>query len=457
MSSPYMQAFGSYFIRMRASWLAVLIVIGGLAGIIGTLAAPNAMLHGGSSPFLLGLGFVGWPMWLQFRQQLADPRRTVMPGFLTPHLTAFITLALSLAVAWPLAVTFEAGLGSVGLLAAALLFFAFLGWFMLTLSQPLVIAGAVGWFWFIIEADSDPLRDFLTGKHETIAVGLLIAALIAVVETVVRFCRMREDDPFYARNILTDSARLRPRATGEINQRWQTEMARGLHNWGRPQRLVMPASGRLWARARAWSSLHGGLTGPMLVGTLLLLSRALMSRFPPPMVPMGQGILMVWVLIMPTLAVSAMWQQMWRFLEGEFLRPIERAAFFKEIGLAMMINVAQWWSILAAAMIADELLIGAGLAGVVRLAALLSATLAGQVFGFGVAIWLMRYRSPVLVAILLMIPLTTASGAFTLFDIGRKQSTDFHRTVLVAMFALGGLGILITRDAWRRWLKTELG
>jgi hypothetical protein len=84
----------------------------------------------------------------------------------------------------------------------------------------------------------------------------------------------------------------------------------------------------------------------------------------------------------------------------------------------------------------------------------LVVSLALQVALYGVQVWMMRFRSRPL------LPAACMTAVGLLICLPAFHESDFARNEmnwLLIAFLLLGSGALLTRDAYHRWLVTELG
>src|ERR1700722_4587013 len=145
MSNAYTLICRTYIRRIFASWPICICVLANLPTLIAVMIAPRAMRHGAMQCYVMPTGFIGYLIWLHFREQITNQRRFILPGFLRPHLLAFLTFALFLFVAAPVEMIWLGGFASLGLLAIGMAFFAALGWCLVTLSVFLFAMVWIAW------------------------------------------------------------------------------------------------------------------------------------------------------------------------------------------------------------------------------------------------------------------------------------------------------------------------
>ena len=121
---------------------------------------------------------------LHMRQQFADSRSHLMPGFRRVHATVATVVILIVAVLLPAAVSWLVGLRSAGLVAVVLLLLSAVLWLVLLaparLSVLLAVSLGIGYVASFTEPVSATLVQFVQGGFEPLAVALLIAGVVTV-------------------------------------------------------------------------------------------------------------------------------------------------------------------------------------------------------------------------------------------------------------------------------------
>jgi hypothetical protein len=220
---------------------------------------------------------------------------------------------------------------------------------------------------------------------------------------------------------------------------------------GHSSRIAVPPGGGLWPRASAWSHL-GGADLRVVVFLPVVIFIAQWCLWP----LSARDSLLFWfsvMLVAPSLTLMV-WPRLWLPLALDSLRPLDRAGFLAEIGLAIAINIGRTWLLLAAGWLAGLFLLGDGPVDFPALAAALAASVGVQIFIFGVGVWLLRYRRRAGALAAPVIPLLMMMAVLIGYT---HHPNRVWSVALGAGIVLAIAGLLIARDAWRRWLVTELG
>jgi hypothetical protein len=161
-------------------------------------------------------------------------------------------------------------------------------------------------------------------------------------------------------------------------------------------------------------------------------------------------------LIMPAIFTMTTWAQRWDLLASESLRPaISRARFVREQGAAMALDLAVVWASITVGLFATALIYRPAWLFTSTVAAILFRSAAAQVWIFSIGVWTLRHRTwrwlgfVSFVGALLLVSIVTGRA----FD-GPKGTLNPPSPLVSAAFLVAG--VIITLDAHRRWLKTDL-
>jgi hypothetical protein len=140
------------------------------------------------------------------------------------------------------------------------------------------------------------------------------------------------------------------------------------------------------------------------------------------------------------------------YLEAESLRPITRREFIRELGAAMAIDFILYWAIVAFAGLLCTFLLHR--ASLFHLLLSLSVSILIQIAAFGLMAWFMRQRLSgafALAALILLPPAGLALG------LSAADEPAWNAIGLCVAILVSLRGIVVARDAYRRWMITEWG
>ena len=219
------------------------------------------------------------------------------------------------------------------------------------------------------------------------------------------------------------------------------------------------ASASRWSRVRRWQAgMMAGWLAVFFSLTFILVLAAIWSialiwvskkqDFPIPV-----AMVFVFASIMPPgLGVGILRLRRGALLPRETLLCIDRPTYLKQVGaaaaisqlemwLCSVVGVLIWWWLAAYEVFSPK----------VVLALAFSALL--QPWFFGVGVWFVRFRSPLplVAAYIVFVQVTVISTMATTF--GPARAAQPVVLSVAAIFAI--LGLILTWDAYRRWLVTD--
>ena len=461
MSSSYTEICRTYLRRPLTSWPVGICVVANLPDVIATMIAPGMVRQANPECYGLSTGMLGYLLWLHFREQMTEQRRFILAGYVRPQVMAFATYAMLLFMAMPLEMIWWGGFHSVGLLATSLTFFALTGWAVVELSTILFFAGWTIWMAIMWGFTGDAFVRFVTGGFERQADILLAASLIAGIGAVARLCFLTEESRAFRRRVTIDTRNLlRPRMTGEDNARWTERRNAGVYRiLGNP--TAHPDAG-LWRRAWAWSTLGAG--GPILLPLMMPLLVAMFHWAPGLHMQVVSSSMLIALFICLCMisgaGIAPRWMQAWRHLEMAIVYPLRREELLKQIGLAIAINFVEVYATLAAMLIAMMWWVFPMPWDWASILAAMLAAAAFQFFGYATCVWMLRLRSPgwfffgggiaggaIFLVTFVMYQLVGETGHFS----------DWMTLAVIFAVLVSIAAAAMIRDAWNRWLTTELG
>ncbi len=403
------------------------------------------------------------------KQQIADARAALTPGFRGPHMVVAIAFSVMAIVVMPLLsyrafaspMPLPSLLGLTSAVALASAGFASLAYFQ---SVTSVIVNMLGASLFMLPLVREVALHMLFRPDPLVdgeAMGIVVITLATGILGWIfyRLAVLREDMPEYARVLghraswSQGDARVRPQTDPpSLMARLQRAAAdrrlRAMHN-------VFAAP--IVRRVRHWklSAEMGGtkwLPAALVAGFLTVLPLLTGEASE----PQGNGhavVAMAAVLsvLMPVLCITATWMVRRRSMGYELTRPASRQQFVREFGLTIATDLAEWWMWLTLAATVPVLVWGPPLRWP-EVTAMLVLSAAEQTLAFGILVSILRVRSPrasdgsiIMSIIAVILPIMVTAG------IPRTPVA----TLAIAL-GVAALGTALTYDAYRRWCEADL-
>jgi hypothetical protein len=461
--NPYAQVALTYLRRPFSSVISFLAVLGfffmGVVSMIqialmqrkpyGDQQTPfNAMFWSGTGSFFATLA-------VHIKDQFTDPRAHLTPTFRRAHLTVAGGAFFIFAVLLPGTATCLAGVHSIGLLAVSVLLYGAAFWLVMSPNSSINWLLALSMFALLTKQGNGTLMQLCIGQFEPQAYALLVLGAFAIFNGVKKLLSLDEDMPEYL--LMTTVGRKRMAhyqrepvsafVPAKITERYnENQMAKLAGH-------VRRAAVSRWSRVCRWQV--GMVTGsPILFMGLIFFFIFDLSTLMVEQKNVSFLFIAMFISFMPALVMGGnLFQKRIRTLQYELSLPVDRATYLKQMGLAAALNQFQLWGVMSVLMYLYLQIISAQLVSLSFVYIFIYSTLY-QVWMFGMVVWLLRLRSLILAILgyvlsnyLVLIPL----GAM---EKGPMASWRNVMLLVPALFAV--FGLLLTWDAYRRWLKTDI-
>jgi hypothetical protein len=390
-------------------------------------------------------------------QQFADSRARLMPGFGRAHATIAAVAALAIGVLLPAMFTWIAGYRSVGLVAVAMVLLGTIFW--QNLSQAAWIQRLLGVAWgaaIISAVEKDAVQRFVLGQSELMAMGLLAFGIVITLLGAVRLLRLNEDMPTY-RRVVQWLRKAASETTGETSTD-ESERPSRLSEWVADRQMASltrharQASVSRWSQICRWQvgMISGWQVWPwILVMVPLFLLRAGFDK--------AQLVLVLLLLVLLPATVNLFTlAPRTHAMRHELCMPVARKTYLWQLGAAAALSHLQLWLRISAAAVLCWVLAAGWRPAYADIARVLAFAGLFQVWFFGVGVWWAApyYFCSMLGAVTRIIIIVThflIPFAWIPLEETGWQSFQLPVAVLFAIF-----GVLLTYDAYRRWLVADV-
>jgi len=452
MSNPYAQVALTYVHHARSSARIGYLIAGGISAAFVFFVMIMAALEGDGSGnhqvffwwLLMPFAFIYGIFAVHVREQFANSRARLTPDFCRVHAAIAGVAALFCAVLLPAAFAWPIGWHPVGFAAITLLLFDAVFWGLLS---PLGLWPAlIGWLLLQTELGRGCVQQLVSGHFEYQAVGILAVGVVMVLLGGIRLIRLNEDMPEY-RWLKVIGPQL---TRHSIMQR--LTLAAEDKRMARLTRHAQRASVSRWSRVCRWQA--GMFTGwsaiyfclAMLIGVSL--AAWITNKAPTHWI----AVMALFGPVVPGGLVCAALSRRRELLPREFLMGVDRASYLKQVGMAAALSQLQMWlgmttvSVLWWCCVVQQPLS-------VTVANVLAFSALSQISFFGLNVWLLRFRSPIALFLGWMVFFPVVAGATIGIELGPASSEWPIVLLLAAIFAV--LGLVLTWDAYRRWLVAD--
>ncbi len=464
-NNPYCQVALTYLRRPFSSWktgASWIFVLGSLVPML-FVSGRCGNHQNFAMQQLMPFGVLFFLLTIHVKEQFTDPRAHVMPDFRRVHGVIATAFALVFAVVFPALFTWWVGWHSIGFVAVAILAFSAILWSLLFLS---------GWFsWLVLilifgastETGRAMVQQLVTGDCEPAAAGVLALGTAMAIWGGMRLFGLREEMPEY-RWINWEQAGNRPQFIGMKDA--QDPISRRLQNWVSDHQIAIlvrhagRASVSRWSaicRWRAGMAYGWGLVMWVLAALIYVQSFSLwvpLDRPVSPHSPSPDLMMVAFALVFIPLGATMGVLTKAKSLGFELMLPVDRKTYFRQLGLAAISSLFLLWATVSATLLVWWMTLGpqpVPYATLFRAAAFAAVV---QVLLFGVFAWFLRYRSQWAIILVMMILFPAAIVPMSTFI---TRPWEISPMVVGIGVALVLVGVLITWDAYRRWLRADFG
>ncbi|MBN1909501.1 MAG: hypothetical protein JW818_07175 [Pirellulales bacterium] len=470
MPNAYKQVALTYLRRPFSSWIGVCMFIGALGMIPMGIVC---LLEGGRGrppapaffPVVMLFLFLYWSLAMHMKDQFADSRARLTPGFRRVHVVVAGTAILVCVVLLPGVVALAGGLRSVGLVALSVLFFDAVLWQVVSNSSWIALVLLAGW----AGAMTDPIRaalgDFISGKLELQAVVLLLAGVVIAGQTMLRLVRLTEDDPKRYRRIQWDNLG-RIRLAGHA---WQddTSLRQRFRNRAIDQGLrvltrhALAAPTSWWSRVRRWPI---GAVTPLSIWSqslFMFIVLQIMTWFIPDLPGEeneGKMItllpMLIMVFLIPSFSLFGMLSTRRPLMGRELLLPVTRRDYVRQLGGAALVNFLQIWVTVTVTMVVWWLLnrwrapLESGV-----IIHLLFYSVVVQVLAFGLVVWATSLRSRVSAYATLIVAIAGSQFVGMVCLMSPQDLPEYALPLIGATLAV--IGLVFLWHGHHRWLAAD--
>jgi len=402
----------------------------------------------------------GWPaatVGFHVKQQFADPRAALTPGFRGPHVVALLIVTAAFVLPLPL-IAWLSGHSFVGLTATCATYYT------LVFSWAVIQRGA--WSALLMVAVFAPytagardLFEFLAnGRNDGLAAAAIAASVAVFATALRRLVRMTEDDPSYRCQFRTNMWDLNARATRKaMSDYYSTRNTEGgfwvwLAGAGLPERARYVGGSRL-GRLRHWLKGWPNARGTMITAVVML--PLLLWWMRSGMEGGGRSALVgqFWVFItFPQATLLSLFQFRASSMGWESLRPLSRREYVQEMGLVGLFVTLCTWAAAITALLVVSAVSGFELVDVRTWFAFALVTGSLQIPAFAVMTRALATRRlwPAYVWLIVV----SAVGMLPAFLALHKNGVSTGVRLAVALLLAGGV---LLRRSYQFWCNAELG
>jgi hypothetical protein len=402
---------------------------------------------------LVPFAYLYWSLAVHVREQFADSRARLTPDFCRIHIAIASVAAVLCAVLLPAAFAWLIGWRPVGFAAITLLLFdaVFLAWIL----WPALLAG---WLLLLTEPGRECVQQLVSGNFEYQAVGILAVGVVIALLGGIRLIRLNEDMPEYqlfnrnlaSRRVVVIGSKV-TRHSILLRLIFGDEDKRIANLTRHAQR----ASISRWSRVCRWQV--GMIAGwpVVFVCLLLLFVFCCLAWITNRATPGSIAFAMLPATVLPAvLAAGTLVRRRKLVLPRESLMCVDRPTYLKQVGMAAALSHLQMWLGPTAIFVFMFFMVARQPLSV-AVASVLAISALSQPWFFGLNVWLLRFRSALPCLFGWMVSFHVLMVAMFVTEGGPAREGSWRPIVFFVAAIFAVLGLVLTWDAYRRWLVTD--
>jgi hypothetical protein len=446
MNNPYFQVARTYLPVKLSHRISGILVLVALFFFVSFVSGKHKFL-----PFQLFLFTAWFSNWaIHVREQFADSRASLTPGFRKVHGVVATIVAFVFVILLPGAIALLIGWQPLGLVSITTFLFGIILWGILRLGHTFILLILVGWIFTFFEPTQNGIEKIVSGNE---AFTFLSVGVVLSITGIIRLFLLNEEKPEYH---LGFNKTIDGRSKLSVRQ-WQKLEKSCFREWRRwfANRTVVGmiyharhATDWYWSRMLRWNYSNRTVWFGLFYATLFNLICTFI-HFPNYM----STHLAIRIYLATVAPVSFVNNNEFKvkshFMAQQLMMPVSRDAYLKQVGMCFATRqLAQWgvimdvtvlWMLASVAKPTPEFLIIS-----------ISYSAIMQIWLFGLSFWISSFNSTIMnfvvfnlgIVLLMAIPVSSA------------QITFPWSHILAALLAC--LGLLLTWWGYRRWLVADL-
>jgi hypothetical protein len=456
MPNPCIQVALTYFRQPFSSARRSLLILSILFFlVIFFFVAGRSENHHEFSPIHLFLFIVLFAYWaIHLKEQFADSRASLMPGFRTVHGVVAAMAAIVFGVLLPGVMAPLIGWQSLGFVSITTLLFGAILWFILHpgFFTALITVGCIS---ILVEPIRSGIEQIVWGHKPVQAFIFMGVGAVLSITGIIRLFLLNEEMPEYNLNIRA-SREGRTQWSDLQWQRIEKSHSRGLRSklTDRPiENLIyhaQHATDSNWSRIRRWSVSNITVWSAGLIAVVFYLMFMLIGFFTGSRIGMAMPFGMSTCLSIGTVIGSMGVKN--RSISHELMMPVRRAAYLKQLGMSAAIDQIIMWGAFMAVFIVWMFTVAAK-PDPELLAYMIAYSAWVQIWVFGLAVWLLSFRSNILTVMIISIAIIPTLVPLAALD--AQLPLQWRPLILLFGGLLAGIGLMLTRSAYCRWMIAD--
>jgi hypothetical protein len=434
MPNPYFEVAHSYLQRPFCS-LGRSLIISGIALLLFISCIRQKHAFPPACLVTLTVLFAYWA--IHVKGQFTNAQASLTPGFRKVHGVVAIIVAIIFVIILPGVAAPLIGWQSLGFVSVSTLLFGILLWIILRPGYIFSLLLSAGLLFIGLKPIWTRIEPIFFGKEPIQAFIIMSIGVILSITGIIRLFLLNEEKPEYHLSFPP------PFIDGRAKLWLDNRQVAGMIYHARH------ATDSYWSRIHRWGHSSLIVWFALYCAILMFLFHKLGESWSGVNTPSGITIAFATIIPIILVIIKLAFAEK-RFLSRELMMPVRRDSYLKQVGMLFANILFTSWGVMIAVSIVD-ISTKAAKPGLEFLIYSVSYSLMIQIWLFGLAIWIISFRSSIMPFIIMFI-------AF-IFSVRNIPALEGQVMFPWSSFILGALlaclGLLLTWRGYRRWLVAD--
>lgn len=393
---------------------------------------------------------------IHVKGQFADARASLTPGFRKVHGVVAIIVAIIFVIILPGMAAPLIGWQSLGFVSISTLLFGIILWIILRWGFTFFLFMSSGFVFIFHKPIWTRIEPIFTGKEPIQAFIIMSLGVILSITGIIRLFLLNEEKPEYHPFLKSPTDR-RTAQSDHQRQKLEKSYSLGERRWfanGKAVRMIYHArhaTDSYWSGMQRWNHSNRSVWWALFFAAFFTLLFALIDFFNGTSNLPALGFLVA--ISLPIMLVIEQFTEKSRFMAQDFMMPVRRDSYLKELGISLALRQFFAWAVIIAVSVV-WMFSTATKPNPEYLIYSIPYSVMMQIWLFGLAVWIISCRSFIKSKFIIIIAAIFSMTMRNMQAFDAQRMFPWWSLILGALLAC--LGLLLTWWGYRRWLVADL-
>lgn len=389
------------------------------------------------------------------KEQFANSRASLTPGFRKAHGMVALIVAIFFSIILPGIMAPMIGWQSFGFVAILMPLFGAILWFILRPGGTFSLVIMAVWIPILFPAIQKSLEQIALGNKPFQAFTFFGVGAVLSITGIIRLFLLHEELPEYHLNlqIPIDGRIKHSDLQWQKMEKWYSQGWR--HRWANKPIVNLiyharHATDSYWSRVNRWNYSNLRVWVAFFLAIVINLVVTVMDVFTDTRLPLPIEVFIA--TLIPAFVAIGFFNVKNRFIAQDLMMPVRRDSYLKELGMSFASSQFIVWAVIMAVSI-TWMCTATEKTSPDSLAYATTYSIMMQIWMFGLAAWILSFRSVYLTFIIMNIAVIFTATPILAFE--EKILMQWRSFILLFGGLLAAVGLLLTWWGYRRWLVAD--